>query len=257
MSRKKIIIGNWKMNNGPQEAHDFLHELEHGLEGKKINVDFAIAAPFLSLPYMMPHAHGDHQPFELPLAAQNFHFEKNGAFTGEVSLGMLEQLGIDYGIVGHSERRQMFNETDETVNKKVKAAFKSSLIPVMAYGETLEQFEKGETNKVIETQLTNGLKDLDKKEVANLILAYEPIWAIGTGKTATPEQAQNACKFSRSIIEKLFDKKTADSVRIQYGGSVNPSNVKELMSQEDIDGALVGGASLDVKSFIELITFDN
>ncbi len=244
------------MNNGPQEAHEFLHVLEHLVNGKKIeNVDFAIAAPFLSLPYLLPYSHGDTEPFEIPLAAQNVHFEEKGAFTGEISLSMLEQLGVMYAIIGHSERREMFNETDETVNKKIKATLASTIIPVFAFGETEKEFEDNKTQDVIKNQITKGLNGIEGKDVERVVFAYEPIWAIGTGKTATPEQAQNAIKYARSVVEELYNKEVSQKVRIQYGGSVNPENVKDLMSQEDIDGALVGGASVTAESFFKLITF--
>ncbi len=254
--RKPIIIGNWKMNNGPQEAHEFLHIFEHLANGKKIeNVDFAIAAPFISLPYLLPHSHGDDEAFEIPLAAQNVHFEEKGAFTGEISLSMLEQLGVMYAIIGHSERREMFNETDETVNKKIKATLNSTIIPVFAFGETEKEFEDKKTEDVIKNQITKGLNGIEGKEVERIVFAYEPIWAIGTGKTATPEQAQNAIKYTRSVIESLYGKEVSQKVRIQYGGSVNPENIKSLMEQEDIDGALVGGASVTAESFFKLVTF--
>ena len=255
--RKQLIIGNWKMNNGPKEGHEFLHKLEEGLKNKKVDVEFAIAPPTVTIPFMISHQHGEQEPFYLPLAAQNFHYEEKGAFTGETSLDMLDQLGIEYVIIGHSERRQLFNETNEIVNKKVLAALKTEMIPVLAFGETEKQFDNKETNKVIETQLTSALKEVSAEQMKTIVLAYEPIWAIGTGKTASPEQAQNAIKYARSIIEKLYEEKVAKEVIIQYGGSVKPGNIKELMNMEDIDGALVGGASLDVDSFIKLITFKN
>ncbi len=255
--REKLIIGNWKMNNGPKEGHEFLHELENELKGKKVNVNFAIAAPFVTLPFMLGHSHGDAEPFYLPLAAQNFYYEESGAFTGEVSLDMLDQLGLEFVIIGHSERRQIFHESNELVNKKLLAAHKTEMIPVLAFGETEKEFDDKKTKDVIKTQLTSAFKDVSSEDAVNTVLAYEPIWAIGTGKTATPEQAQEACEYSRSVVEELYGKEVADNIIIQYGGSVKPENVKELMNQKDIDGALVGGASLSASSFAKLITFDN
>lgn len=244
------------MYNGPEKGHYFLHQLEDELSDKKINCDFAIAPPFVTLPFIMPHDHGTKKGLDLDLAAQNFHYEKEGAFTGEVSLPMLEQLGVRYGIVGHSERRQYFNETDHTVNLKMKACLNSSIIPIMAFGESLKEFEENKTISVIERQLKEGLAGIKKGQIERVILAYEPIWAIGTGKTATAKQAQDTIKKAREIVAKLFDKTVAEKIRIQYGGSVKPENIKELMAQPDIDGALVGGASLDVKSFVKLLTYD-
>lgn len=254
--RDKLIIGNWKMNNGPQEGHQFLHQLEEKVKGKKINVEFAIAAPAITLPFMLSHNHGEGEPFYLPLAAQNFYHEKSGAFTGETSLDMLDQLGLEFVIIGHSERRQIFNESEEMINLKLIAALKTEMIPVLAFGETLKEFEDKKTKEVIERQLTSAFKNIKSEDAAKAVLAYEPIWAIGTGKTATPLQAQESSKFARSIIEKLYDSSVSEKVRIQYGGSVNPKNIKELMSQDDIDGALVGGASIDPESFAKLITFN-
>ena len=245
------------MNNTPSQGHKFMHELEHALHGKNVNIDWAIAAPVATMPYIMPHSHGDEPAFEMPFAAQNFHWEEKGAFTGEISLGMLKELGVEYGIVGHSERREYFAETNETVNKKVKAAIQNNIVPVMAYGETEAQYNEGKTLEVVRKQLTEGLVGIDAKDIAEIVLAYEPIWAIGTGKTATAQVAQDVCKASRDIIAELFGQAAADAVRIQYGGSVNPANIKELMSMPDIDGALVGGASLEAESFTKLITFDN
>ncbi len=253
--RKKLIIGNWKMNNGPKEGHQFLHELEHALEGKKIDVDFAIAASFVTLPFMLSHSHGhgNAEPFYLPLAAQNFYFEENGAFTGEVSLDMLDQLGLEYVIIGHSERRQIFQESNDMINKKLVAALKTEMIPVLAFGETAEEFDAKKTKDVIKTQLTSAFKDVASKDAANVVLAYEPIWAIGTGKTATPAQAQEACAYSRSVIKELYGDDVANKIIIQYGGSVKPETIEGLMAKENIDGALVGGASLEANSFLALL----
>ncbi len=245
------------MNNGPNEGHKFVQELADKIKGQAITVDFAIAAPFITLPFMLaPMSEKDDIPFFLPLAAQNIHWEESGAYTGEISLKMIDQLGIEYAIIGHSERREYFNETDETVNKKIKAALKTDIIPVMAFGETEAQFEANQTKEVIKSQLTKGLKDIEAKKMSKVVLAYEPIWAIGTGKTATPKQAQEAIAYARSVIADLFGEEVAQQVIIQYGGSVKPENIKELMSMEDIDGALVGGASVSVESFAKLITYN-
>lgn len=254
--RKPIIIGNWKMNNGPQEAHTFMHELEEQIVGKEISIDWAIAAPTISIPYMMPHSHGDSKPFEIPLSVQNVNQNEKGAFTGEISIPMIEQLGIKYAIVGHSERREIFKECDKSINEKVKALLKTSITPVLAFGEPLNVNEEGKTIEWVKNQLDLSLEGIFPTDIPKIVLAYEPIWAIGTGKTATPEQAQNTIKEIRNYISEKFNEEAAASVRIQYGGSVTPENIKELMSMEDIDGALVGGASLDSKSFAKLITFN-
>ena len=255
--RKTLIIGNWKMNNGPQEGLQFMGELYDRVKKEPTDTEWAIAAPFITLPYMLPQEEASDGKIILPpLAAQNVHFEDNGAFTGEISIPMLEQLHVKYVIIGHSERREMFNETNETVNKKVLRTLKSNIIPVVAYGETLEQFEEGVTKNVITTQIKEALKDVNPLDMEKVVLAYEPIWAIGTGKTATPEQAQDMCKASRDIVTELFGDEVASKVRILYGGSMNPGNVKELIAQEDIDGGLVGGASLEVDSFMALINYD-
>lgn len=255
--KTKLIIGNWKMNNGPDKGHEFLHNLEKQLEGKEVDVDFAIAAPFITLPFMLSHAHeGSKEPFYLPLAAQNFYYEEKGAFTGEISLDMLDQLGLEYVIVGHSERRQIFKETDDMVNKKLIAALKTEMIPVLAFGETLEQFNASKTEEIIKEQLTLAFKNISSIDAEKVVLAYEPIWAIGTGKTATPEQAQKMAAFSRGIIKALYGESVAEKITIQYGGSVDVNNIKKLMEQPDIDGALVGGASLDAETFAKLLTYN-
>ncbi len=258
--RKPVIIGNWKMNNGPDAANSFYEKLEKLIGKTEIDaVDWSIAAPFLSMVTLMQK--GEDRLY-IPLSAQNVNENESGAFTGEISVSMLQECGIEYTIIGHSERRQYFSETNEIVNKKLKAlvnTFVSEedyIIPVLAFGETEAEFDNNQTLEVVKTQLTEGLKDIKATDAQNIILAYEPIWAIGTGKTATPEQAQNVIKSAREIIKDIYDAETADTIRIQYGGSVNPNNVKELMAQPDIDGALVGGASLDPESFYKLITFN-
>ncbi len=254
--RKPIIVGNWKMNNGPQEAHDFMHELEHDIVGKKIDIDWAIAPPSIAIPYMMPHSHGNSAPFKIPLAVQNVNAHEKGAFTGEISISMIEQLGVKYAIVGHSERRELFGETDTQVNEKVKALLKSSVTPILAFGEPLDVNLDGKTLDWVKNQLDLGLEGVYPADLSKVVLAYEPIWAIGAGKTATAKQAQEIIKEIREHLAQRFNEEAAQSVRIQYGGSVTPDNIKELMEQPDIDGALVGGASLKPDSFAKLITFN-
>lgn len=247
MNRKTIIIGNWKLNLLPSESKSFFNDFKTELENNTIESDFAFAVPFTSI-----HAVNT---FDLPVAAQNFASKTSGALTGEVSILALEELNIKYAIIGHSERRQIFNETNESINAKLKLALTTSVIPVVAFGETEEQFNNGTTNEVIEEQITKAFEGVT--DIKNTILAYEPIWAIGTGKVATPEQAQNSVAFSRSVIEKLYGQEIAQKVRIQYGGSVNGENAKEILSQPDIDGALVGGASLKVNDFMKILNWDN
>lgn len=267
MARRPIIVGNWKMNNGPEVAHNFYHELEKIVDGsqEEINnrIDWAIAAPYLSLASIMGHAHNeDEEVFFIPLAAQNVNENASGAYTGEISISMLQEYGVEYVIIGHSERREYYGETDASVNAKLKAVAETLsdeedyIIPIVAFGETKEQYEAGKQEEVIKTQLTNGVKDLTPEQMKEVVLAYEPIWAIGTGLTATPEQAQKACAYSRSVIAEMYGQEVADEVRIQYGGSMNPGNIKELMEQPDIDGGLVGGASLNADSFFELLTYN-
>lgn len=244
--RKPIIVGNWKMHKTNKEALAFVKELDTYLE----NIDtatYGIAAPFTCVGTCAENAKN------LIVAAQNVHFEDQGAYTGEVSVLMLEELGLKYCVVGHSERRGMFGETDETVNKKLHRLFQANITPIMCIGETLEQFEANETEKVIRTQLQKGLKDLSAESVAQLVIAYEPIWAIGTGKSATMEIAQNCCAIVRDEVQNLFGSDVAEKVRIQYGGSVKAENIKAYLAQKDIDGALIGGASLKADSFKAII----
>ena len=217
------------------------------------DVDIVVGAPFTVLDAVAGVAKGSN----IKVSAQNVYFEKSGAFTGEVSCEMLKDIGCQYVIIGHSERRQIFKETDQDVNKKLKAVLAEKLTPIVCVGETLEQRESGETEKVIETQFKGSLAGLTKEEIQKCIIAYEPVWAIGTGKTATPEQANEVHAFIRNLLQKSYDEEVSSSLRIQYGGSVKPENVKDLMAMEDIDGALVGGASLDVDSFYSLVNFKN
>lgn len=247
--RQKIIIGNWKMHKTMKETTDFLTEFEKKINNKTFNCQFGIASSFTNLIALK-----NKQVKNLIVAAQNCHDQLQGAFTGEVSINMLEELNVSHVIIGHSERRQYFNETNESINRKLKTIFNNSkMIPILCCGETLVQYERKTTDQVIETQIKLALRDISGENVAKLIIAYEPIWAIGTGKTASVAEAQNICALIRTIIAKLYQKEIANKVRIQYGGSVKPENVKTFLAQPDIDGALVGSASLQVTDFINLL----
>lgn len=245
--RKPIIAGNWKMNKTPEEAAAFINEIAGKAETP--DVESVVCAPFVSLPVLVEKVKGT----SIKVGAQNMHFEDSGAFTGEVSGPMLQSLGVDYVILGHSERRAMFAETDEIVNKKVHAAFKHGLIPIVCVGEKLEEKEAGQTKAVCKQQTDEALKGLTADQVSQLVIAYEPIWAIGTGKSSTADDAQEVISFIRGQVEAAFGAEAAAKVRIQYGGSVKPANIKEYMAMEDIDGALVGGASLEPASYIDLV----
>lgn len=247
--RKPIIAGNWKMNKTRDEALQFIYAVKDNVVSKN-EVESVICAPFPYLRCLVKR-----QGAELRIGAQNMHFEQSGAFTGEVSPNMLQGIGVTYVVLGHSERREMFNETDETVNKKVHASFEHHLIPIICVGESLENRENGTTNEVVNIQTVAALKGLTPEQVKQVVIAYEPIWAIGTGRTATAEQANETIGYIRSVVEREYGKEVADEIRIQYGGSVNPANIKELMAQEHIDGALVGGASLDPQSFLALVNY--
>jgi triosephosphate isomerase (TIM) len=247
--RKKIIAANWKMNMTVAETESFLDAFR--LEVEEVTaVEIVIAPPFTALAKLSELLGGSQK---IRLGAQNFHFERSGAFTGEISATMLRELFVKYVIIGHSERRQIFGETDSLINKKVLAAHANELKPIFCVGETLEEREAGKEKQVLETQLRGGLAGVGAEQLVETVIAYEPVWAIGTGKTATSGQAQDAHAHVRSVLEELSDKTTARKVRIQYGGSVKPANAKELLSQPDIDGALVGGASLEARSFAEII----
>jgi len=247
--RKTIIAGNWKMNHTGAQVKSVLTELVVDVAlGVKPEVVVAPVFPYLETAVQLTQGTAVH------IAAQNMHFEESGAYTGEVSPSMLVDIGVEYVIIGHSERRTYFNETDETVNLKVKAALAHDLIPIMCCGETLQQREQGEMQRFIEGQIEAGLAGISKEEVENIVIAYEPIWAIGTGKTATVEQAQEVCALIRRKLEALYDIKTADKISILYGGSVKSGNVGELTSSLDIDGGLVGGASLKADEFTKIIT---
>lgn len=250
MIRIPLIAGNWKMYKTTAEAKAFAEEFSKLY--KDTDVRAAICAPFTQLVALKEAFAGTN----VRLGAQNVHFEDEGAFTGEISVEMLKEIGVDYCIIGHSERREYFAETDETVNLKLKKLFSSSeIIPILCVGENLSEREAGNAFDVVEGQLKADLEGIDKADVSKLVIAYEPIWAIGTGKTATPEQAGEMCAHIRNIVEKLYDEDTCDSVIIQYGGSVKPENASEIMNMDEIDGALVGGASLDASKFIKIVNF--
>lgn len=236
--RKKIVAGNWKMNKTPKEAIALVNELKDKVNTPDVDVIFCV--PFIDLITVAEATKGTN----IALGAQNMYFEENGAYTGEVAPAMLTEIGVKYVIIGHSERRAYFGETDEIVNKKVLKSIEHNLIPIVCVGETLEQREQGITVDLVRLQTKIALKDVSADKVCNIVIAYEPIWAIGTGKTATSEQAQEVCKAIRQVVSEIYDKATADCVRIQYGGSVNGSNARELFNMGDIDGGLVGGASL-------------
>jgi triosephosphate isomerase len=249
MARKPIIAGNWKMNKTVAEAVSLVKELRDLVEdvsGREI----IVCPPFTALSSVKAELFSSN----ICVGAQNLYYEEKGAFTGEISPLMLKEL-CSHVIIGHSERRAIFNETNESVNKKIKIALKAGLTPILCVGEKLEERESGKTNDVVKDHIENGLRDLSNKDMSQVIIAYEPVWAIGTGKTATPEQAEEVHVFIRGLLENMFDKDIADKTRILYGGSVKPENVKELMAKENIDGALVGGASLDAKIFSKVIHY--
>ena len=246
--RKPIIAGNWKMNKTLSEATGFLQEIKSLIPSPE-KVDAVVCAPALFLNELVQGAKGS----DVKIGAQNMHFEESGAFTGEISPVALTDIGVSYVILGHSERREMFNETDEAVNKKAHAAFSHNLTPIVCCGETLEQREAGETNDFVGGQIEKGLAGLTEEQVKQTVIAYEPIWAIGTGKSSSAEDANEVCAHIRSVVANTFSKEAAEAIRIQYGGSVKPENIKEYMAQPDIDGALVGGASLKSDSFLQLL----
>ena len=247
--RKKIIAANWKMNRTQAESAEFVHSLLLDI-GDIREVDVVIIPPFTAIA-KVTEALGKAQ--NIKVGAQNMHWERSGAFTGEISAALLRDLFVRYVILGHSERRSLFCETDEIVNHKVRAAHEATLRPIVCIGETLDQRDAGEVEKVLSTQLRGSLAGLTPKELQETVLAYEPVWAIGTGRNATPVQAQEAHQFIRQTVADLADQNTADRIRIQYGGSVKPANARDSMTQPDIDGALVGGASLEARSFAEII----
>ena len=243
--RKPIIVGNWKMNKTIAETKEFVAVMDD--YAKCDTADFGIATPYLDLPAAVEGCKN------LIVAAENCHFEDSGAYTGEVSIPMLQEIGLKWCIIGHSERRGMFGETDEALNKKVKKLFAAGMTPILCCGESLETFEAGKTKEWVTSQIKADLDGCDGKDVENMVIAYEPIWAIGTGKSATMEIAQDTCKLVRDVVKEMFGEEVGEKVRIQYGGSVKPENIAEYMSMEDIDGALIGGASLKVDSFKAII----
>lgn len=246
--RKPIIAGNWKLNKTASEALAFVEAVKSNVPSAE-KVDSVIGAPTLFLHELTKAAKGT----ELKISAQNAYFENSGAFTGETSPAALNDIGVDYVIIGHSERREYFHETNEDINKKAHAIFDNGMTPIICCGETLEQREAGQTNEWVSGQIKAAIAGLTKEQVAKAVLAYEPIWAIGTGKSSTSTDANDTCAVIRETIAKEVSKEAAEAVRIQYGGSVKPENIAEYMAQSDIDGALVGGASLEPDSFLALL----
>lgn len=248
--RRPIIAGNWKLHNTSSQGVALVQELAK-LTADNKKVDIVVCPTFTTLTAVANALGGTN----IHLGAQNMHWEKKGAFTGEVTAEMLKDVCCEYVIIGHSERRQYFAETDETVNNKVKAALEAGLVPIMCVGESLEVREAGTTEALVGEQVKAGLVGLTNEQVATVVIAYEPIWAIGTGRTATSDQANDVCTFIRKTIAAMFSQETADKTRIQYGGSVKADNIAELMGKSDIDGALVGGASLDAAGFSKIVNF--
>ncbi len=250
MKRRPLIAGNWKMHKTVAETLAYIEAFKPLVAGVD-DRDIMIAPPFTSLDAAQRVLEGS----SIALGAQNCHWEEEGAFTGEISPRMLADIGVSYVIIGHSERRHLFGETDEMIRKKVEAVLRHELIPILCIGETLEEREAGKTLSVLEKQLKEGLKDFSAGDLKDLVIAYEPVWAIGTGKTATPEQAEEAHAFCRRILAEMFDADFAEKIRILYGGSVKPENIVGLMARPDIDGALVGGASLKPDVFARIVCF--
>ena len=250
MMTKKIIAGNWKMNMLPNEAMAFIEALTPMVKDTPNEV--ILCVPYVDLFYSLLTS----QNTNIKIGAQNMHWEEKGAYTGEVSPQMLKSIGVEYVIIGHSERREYFSETDKTVNKKLKAAHEVGLKPIVCVGETLEQREKGETTQILEKQIKFGLEGLTEEQIRNTIIAYEPIWAIGTGKTATKEDANDTIKGIRKEIENMYGNENSKNVAILYGGSVKSSNSKDLFTMSDIDGGLVGGASLDAEEFSKIVNYN-
>ena len=246
--RRKIVAGNWKMNKTPQDAIVLVEKLKEVANSKE--VDVVICPPYICLPAVLEAVEGS----DIQVGAQNMHFEENGAYTGEVAPNMLTEMGVKYVIIGHSERRQYFAETNETVNKKTLKAIEHNLIPIVCVGESLEQREQGITVDLVRLQTKIALKDVSAEDAKKVVIAYEPIWAIGTGKTATSQQAEEVCAAIRTVVEEIYNKEVADAVRIQYGGSVNAGNANELFNMGNIDGGLVGGASL-TEGFGDIVNY--
>lgn len=248
--RRKVIAGNWKMNKLPNEAMEFIEELAPLVKNTENEV--ILCVPYTDLFYSLLHV----QDTNIKIGAQNMHYEENGAYTGEVSGEMLKSIGVEYVIIGHSERRAYYGETDETVNKKLKKALSLELKPIVCVGESLDERESGKAKEIVTTQTKLALEGLSNEDVTKTIIAYEPIWAIGTGKTATKEDANETIKWIREEIEKIYGKNVSDDVIIQYGGSVKSGNAKELFEMSDIDGGLVGGASLKADEFAKIVNYN-
>ena len=248
MNRKPIIAANWKMNKTPKEAVEFVDLFENHIGGST-EVDIVLAPAFVALPAVKESLANSETTM---IAAQNCYFEESGAFTGEISIGMLQEIGVDYVIIGHSERRAIFGEDDSLINAKAKALHEAGVKPIVCIGETLEERDGGKIEDVLRRQIEEGLNGLTAEKMPQTVIAYEPVWAIGTGRTASPDQAQDAHAFTRSVLKDMFGEDVSESIRIQYGGSVKPANTEELMAQQDVDGALVGGASLEAESFSEI-----
>lgn len=246
--RKPIVAGNWKMNKSVTEAEDLAGGIKIDL-AQCTEVDVVLCPPFTALKAVSDIITGT----QIRLGAQNMHWEKNGAFTGEISAELLRDIYCHFVILGHSERRTYFGETNEIVNRKAKAALANNLLPIVCVGETLEERDAGRMEKVVSEQVRQSLAELDEAAMRKTIIAYEPVWAIGTGRTATPEQAQEVHSLIRGLLSELYNETTARAVRIQYGGSMKPSNAAELLEQPDIDGGLIGGASLDAHAFVEIV----
>lgn len=247
--RKMVIAGNWKMHGELNETVNLISGIKNLLEDYDVKCDVIVAPPFTSL----ETANTLVKDSQIKLSAQNMHFEDKGAFTGEISHSMLKSVGCEFVILGHSERRSIFGETDEIINKKIIKALSVGLNPIFCIGETLEEREANITGKIVETQIRKGLENVSESDLAKIIVAYEPVWAIGTGKVATPEQAQDVHFFIRNLISQMYSKEAAENLTIQYGGSVKPDNAAGLLSKPDIDGALVGGACLKADSFVDII----
>ncbi|HSQ34298.1 MAG TPA: triose-phosphate isomerase [Peptostreptococcaceae bacterium] len=247
--RRPIIAGNWKMYKTIKEAIEFVNEVKDKVNNTDVEV--VICAPFTLLKDLKDVTSGTN----IKIGAQNMHFEENGAYTGEVSPMMLKELNMDYVVIGHSERRQYFNETNETVNKKILKALQHDIKPILCVGETLEERECNKTKEVVKLQTEMALKNVVSDKVEDIVIAYEPIWAIGTGKTSSSQDANEVISYIREVVRDLYNEEISEEVRIQYGGSVKPSNVSEIMNESDIDGALVGGASLVAKDYVELVNF--
>jgi triosephosphate isomerase len=248
--RKKIIAGNWKMHKTIDEAKNLAREIKNMLKNVS-DVEIVLCPPFTSL-YIV---YQEIKDTNILLGAQNMFWEKEGAYTGEISPLMLKDAGCKYVIIGHSERRQYFKETDQDINKKIKIAIKYGLNPIVCVGEKLEEREKGETYKIVKTQISKAFENIEKEEMKNVVIAYEPVWAIGTGKNATGEDANSVISFIRMLLKEKYGEEISNIVRIQYGGSVKPENIKEFMEMPEIDGALVGGASINAESFSKIVKF--